>query len=107
MKLTKETLKRIIKEEMMQVMHEMDAMQGDSLDGLKNALEADKEGDVTFEFELEDDGAVLRIDTTSQGAGDVYKASIDPKDGVLVLDREGSSEQIEGMEEAAAYLLNL
>ena len=107
MKLTKETLKRIIKEEMMQVMHEMDATHGDSLEGLKSALETANSDFVTFDFDFEEEGSVLRIDTTVDGAGDVYRAQIDPADGALVLDRDGSSEQILGMSEAAAYLLNL
>ena len=107
MKLTKETLRRIIKEETVKVMSEMDAPQDDPLEGFKNALKAAGSDFVTFDFDFEEGGSVLRIDTTVDGAGGVYRAKIDKNSGELILDFDSSSEQIVGKDEALEYLLNL
>jgi|GEM_PF-3001291 hypothetical protein len=77
MKLTKETLKRIIKEEMMQVMHEMDSEQTNDLPEplkeLQHRLEAIN-GDFT-NFKIERNGDTLDVeyestDPNSQFRGD-------------------------------------
>ena len=105
--LTKETSRGIIKEETVKVMSEMDAPQDDPLEGFKNALKAAGSAFVTFDFDFEEGGSVLRIDTTVDGAGGVYRAKIDKNSGELILDFDSSSEQIVGKDEALEYLLNL
>jgi hypothetical protein len=103
MKLTKETLKRIIKEEMMQVMHEMDSNSPPlhpDLESLQKALET------SGRFKIEPDQRnpeELSIETET----DEWTASVDPA-GDLILDFDNSnSEQIVGKDEALKFLLNL
>ena len=101
MKLTKETLKRIIKEEMMQVMHEMDSEQTNDLPERLKELQhrlKDVEG-----LTIQQDEKTLSIETGTNE----WTASVDP-DGDLILDVDNSnSEQIVGIEKAVTYLSNL
>ena len=111
MKLTKETLKRIIKEEMMQVMHEMDSEQTngkpETLEDFKTRLEAESDpSETTFEFQVTDDER-LRIDQTHSetrgGNSWVWYASIDA-DGDLVVDGD-NNEQYVGIADAMNGLI--
>ena len=103
MKLTKETLKRIIKEEMVKVMSEMDSNSPPlhpDLESLQKALET------SGDFKIEPDHRnleALSIETPT----DSWTASVDAA-GDLILDFDDSnSEQIVGKDEALNYLLNL
>tara|TARA_R110002074_G_scaffold57252_1_gene140924 strand:+ start:680 stop:1006 length:327 start_codon:yes stop_codon:yes gene_type:complete len=108
MKLTKETLKRIIKEEMMQVMHEMDSNLGPMQAELKSLLAGDLEGMVNFEFSTKDgdDGAspVMVVDATTQSGSDT-DIEIAEINGQLIVN--GNVEGDGSAKAAAAYLLNL
>ena len=102
MKLTKETLKRIIKEEMMQVMREMDSdfrSEASPLVALQSALESDGR------FKIEPDHRnpeALSIETPT----DSWTASVDEA-GDLILDFDNSnSEQIVGKDAALKFLLS-
>jgi hypothetical protein len=103
MKLTKETLKRIIKEEMMQVMREMDSDPGSEASPLV-ALQAALESDGRFKIEPDHrNPEALSIETPT----DSWTASVDA-DGDLILDFDDSnSEQVVGIEKAIDYLLTL
>jgi|14BtaG_2_1085337.scaffolds.fasta_scaffold08843_6 hypothetical protein len=107
MKLTKETLKRIIKEEMMQVMHEMDSGLGPMQAELKSLLVGDLEGMVNFEFSTRDgdDGAgpVMVVDADTQSGSDTFE--IAEINGQLIVN--GNVEGDGSAKSAAAYLLNL
>ena len=101
MKLTKETLKRIIKEEMMQVMHEMDSEQTNDLPEPLKELQRRLEG--VEGLTIEQDEKTLSIETDTNE----WTASVDPA-GDLILDFDNSnSEQIVGIEKAVDYLLTL
>jgi len=107
MKLTKETLKRIIKEEMMQVMHEMDSGLGPMQSELKSMLGADLEAMVDFEFSTKDGddgtGLTMVVDTTTQSGSDTF--DVIENDGQLIVN--GNLEGDGSAKSAAAYLLNL
>lgn len=107
MKLTKETLKRIIKEEMMQVMHEMDSNLGQMQSELQSILAGDREGLVEFEFSTKDGddntGSVLVIDATTQSGSEKFKVA-EINDQLIV---NGNVEGDGSAKSAAAYLLNL
>ena len=104
MKLTKETLKRIIKEEMMQVMHEMDSEQTNDLPEPLKELQRRLESDGRFKIEPDQrNPEALSIETET----DEWTASVS-EDGELILDFDNSnSEQIVGKDEALKFLLNL
>ena len=77
MKLTKETLKRIIKEEMMQVMHEMDYEQTNVLPEPLKTLQQRLEGihgDFT-NFEFTPDGNTLEVDFESTDENSDHRGS--------------------------------
>jgi hypothetical protein len=105
MKLKKETLKRIIKEEMMQVMREMDFEQTngkpETLEDFKTRLEAESD---RFKIEKDHrDPEALSIETST----DSWTASVD-EEGDLILDFDNSnSEQIVGKDAALEFLLSL
>lgn len=127
MKLTKETLKRIIKEEMSALIKELgepsfgnpedprddmyrsitghgpeDSMHN-PLMALQAALEGDREEMVKFEFSPVDNGR-LRIDTTTQSGSDTFDVILGDKGQLLV---NGNIEGDGSANAAAAYLLNL
>lgn len=107
MKLTKETLKRIIKEEMVKVMSEMDSNLGPMQAELKSLLAGDLEGMVDFEFSTKDgdDGAgpVMVVDADTQSGSDTFEVA--EINGELIVN--GNVEGDGSAKAAAAYLLNL
>ena len=107
MKLTKETLKRIIKEEMVKVMSEMDSNLGPMQSELQSILAGDLEGMVKFEFSTKDGddntGSVLVVDATTQSGSDTFEVA--EINGQLIVN--GNVEGDGSAKSAAAYLLNL
>jgi hypothetical protein len=122
MKLTKETLKRIIKEEMSSLLNELgDPSFGDPRfgDDMYRSITGHGPEDLPFNnplialqkaletsggFKIEPDHRnpeALSIETPT----DTWTASV--VDGELILDFDSNSEQIVGKDEALNYLLNL